>query len=50
MGIAPTGNKVRWDAVGVYHLKDRKIVEEWVGDDMAAILHQVGASKLPWLK
>jgi predicted ester cyclase len=24
MGIAPTGNKVRWDAVDVYHLKRRK--------------------------
>lgn len=50
MGIAPTGNKVRWDAVDVYHLKEGKIVEEWAADDMAAILHQVGASRLPWLK
>jgi predicted ester cyclase len=50
MGIAPTGNKVRWDAVDVYHLKDGKIVEEWAADDMAAILHQIGSSKLPWLK
>ena len=50
MGIAPTGNKVRWDAADVYHLKDGKIVEEWAADDMAAILHHVGPSKIPLLK
>ena len=50
VGIEPTGKKVRWDAVDVYHIKDGKIVEEWAADDMAAIMHQVGAVKLPYLK
>ena len=50
VGIEATGKKVRWDAVDVYHIKDGKIVEEWAADDMAAIMHQVGAIKLPYLK
>ena len=29
LGIAPTGRRVRWDAVDVYRLKDGKISEEW---------------------
>src|SRR5688500_439734 len=41
LGIAPTGRRVRWDAVDVYRLVDGKIVEEWAGDDLAAIL-QIG--------
>jgi predicted ester cyclase len=49
LGIAPTGRRVRWDAVDVYRLADGKIVEEWAGDDLAAILHQVGAYTPPWL-
>ena len=49
LGIAPTGRRVRWDAVDVYRLSDGKITEEWAADDMAAILHQVGAYSPPWL-
>jgi predicted ester cyclase len=50
VGIDATEKKVRWDAVDVYHFKDGKIIEEWAGDDMAAVMHQVGAIKLPYLK
>jgi predicted ester cyclase len=49
LGIAPTGRKVRWDAVDVYKFRDGKISEEWAADDMAAILHAVGAYTPPWL-
>jgi predicted ester cyclase len=49
LGIAPTGRRVRWDAVDVYRLREGKIAEEWAADDMAAILHQVGAYTPPWL-
>jgi len=49
LGIAPTGRKVRWDAVDVYRLKDGKITEEWAADDLTAILHGVGAYTPPWL-
>jgi hypothetical protein len=40
---------VRWDAVDVYRLRDRKISEEWAADDLTAILHSVGAYTPPWL-
>jgi predicted ester cyclase len=49
LGIAPTGRRVRWDAVDVYRLRDGKISEEWAADDMTALLHQVGAYTPPWL-
>ena len=49
LGIAPTSRKVRWDAVDVYRFRDGKISEEWAADDMAAILHAVGAYTPPWL-
>jgi len=49
LGIAPTGHRLRWDAVDVYRLADGMIVEEWAADDLAAILYQVGAYTPPWL-
>jgi predicted ester cyclase len=49
LGIEPTGRRVRWDAVDIYHLADGMILEEWAGDDLAAILYQIGAYTPPWL-
>ena len=49
LGIAPTGRKVRWDAVDVYRFRDGKITEEWAADDLTAILYGVGAYTPPWL-
>jgi predicted ester cyclase len=49
LGIAPTGRRVRWDAIDVYRLAGGKIIEEWAADDLTAILHQVGAYTPPWL-
>src|SRR6266446_487321 len=49
LGIAPTGRRVRWDAVDVYRLKEGKISEEWAADDLTAILNAVGAYKAPWI-
>jgi predicted ester cyclase len=50
LGIAPTGRKVRWDAVDIYRFNnDGKIIEEWAADDLTAILHGVGAYTPPWL-
>jgi len=49
LGIGPTGRRVRWDAVDIYRLANGMVVEEWAGDDMAAILYQVGAYTPPWL-
>jgi len=47
--IAPTGRRVRWDAVDVYRVRDGKISEEWAADDLTAILNAVGAYKAPWI-
>lgn len=49
LGLEPTGRRVRWDAVDIYRVADGLIVEEWAGDDLAAILYQVGAYTPPWL-
>jgi predicted ester cyclase len=49
LGIAPTGRRMRWDAVDVYRVRDGKISEEWAADDLTAILNAVGAYKAPWI-
>jgi predicted ester cyclase len=46
-GIAPTGRRVRWDAVDIYRVVDGMIAEEWAADDVTMILQQVGAFTLP---
>ena len=49
LGIPSTGRPVRWDAVDIYRVTDDgKISEQWAFEDMAAILSQLGAAKLPW--
>ena len=49
LGIPATGRPVRWDAVDIYRVTDDgKISEQWAFEDMAAILSQLGAAKLPW--
>jgi len=49
LGLAPTGRRVRWDAVDIYRLAGGTIAEEWAADDATAILHQLGAYTPPWL-
>ena len=50
LGVPASGNRVQWDAVDIYRVaEDGKINEQWAFEDMAAILSQVGAIKLPWL-
>ena len=44
LGIAPTGRRVRWDAVDVYRLANGRSVEEWAADDLTVILQQVARS------
>jgi predicted ester cyclase len=47
--IPATGRRVRWDAVDVYRVANDRIVEEWAGDDLLAILVNLGAYTPPWL-
>src|SRR5437870_3520383 len=49
LGIAPTGRRMRCNAVDVYRVRDGKISEEWAADDLTAILNAVGAYKAPWI-
>jgi predicted ester cyclase len=49
LGIPATGRRVRWDALDVYRVSNGKIVEEWAGDDMLAILANLGVYTPPWL-
>jgi len=49
LGIPSSGRDVRWDAVDIYRVTDDgKISEQWAFEDLAAILSQLGAAKLPW--
>ena len=49
LGVPATGLPIRWDAVDIYRVNDAgKVSEQWAFEDLAAILSQVGAVKLPW--
>jgi predicted ester cyclase len=49
LGIPKTGKSIRWDSLDIYKVTDDgKISEQWSFQDMAAILSQLGAAKLPW--
>jgi predicted ester cyclase len=50
LGIPATGRRVRWEALDVYRVSNGKIVEEWAGDDMLAILVNLGVYTPPWLR
>jgi steroid delta-isomerase-like uncharacterized protein len=48
LGVPADGKPVRWSAVDIYRVADRKISEEWAADDVASIMIQVGAFTPPW--
>ena len=48
LGVPADGKAVRWDAYDVYRITDGKISEEGAGDDVAAIMTQIGAFNPPW--
>jgi hypothetical protein len=37
-GIAPTGNRIVWDAIMIYRLADGRIAEQWAAEDWTAQL------------
>jgi len=45
LGYPPTGNKVRFDAVDMFRLRDGKLCEHWDVADTRALFSQVGAIK-----
>jgi predicted SnoaL-like aldol condensation-catalyzing enzyme len=43
---APTGNKIRFDAVDMFRLRDEKLCEHWDVADTRALFSQVGGIKI----
>jgi steroid delta-isomerase-like uncharacterized protein len=48
LGVPADGSAVRWSAIDIYRITDGKISEEWAGDDIAAIMTQLGVFNPPW--
>jgi predicted ester cyclase len=42
-GIAPTGKKVSFTAIGIFQIRDEKIHEVWVEMDALGLMQQLGA-------
>ncbi len=45
LDLAPTGNKIRFDVVDMFRLRDGKLCEHWDVADTRALFTQVGAIK-----
>lgn len=43
MGHPPSGRVLEWVSHNVYRIKDDRIVEEWVLDDMLTLMRGIGA-------
>jgi predicted ester cyclase len=41
-GVAGTGKQLIWTGINLYRVRNSKIVEEWVGDDVLAVMQQLG--------
>ncbi|GAA1964409.1 ester cyclase [Microbacterium deminutum] len=49
LGIAGSGQDVRWDAIDFYRLEDGLIAEEWAAEDFTAFLNTTGTYRAPWV-
>ncbi len=47
MGVPATGKHAEWLGIGLYTVRDSKIVDAWFGEDMLGLLLQLGAVTLP---
>ncbi|MET7401364.1 SDR family NAD(P)-dependent oxidoreductase [Dactylosporangium sp. NPDC005572] len=47
MGAPPTGNHAEWLGIGIYRVRNGKIVEAWFGEDTLGMLLQLGVITLP---
>jgi predicted ester cyclase len=43
LGLPPTGNKIKYDVVDMFRLRDGKLSEHWDVADTKALFSQVGA-------
>ncbi len=47
MGVPATGKHAEWLGIGLYTVRDSKIVDAWFGEDILGLLLQLGAITLP---
>jgi predicted SnoaL-like aldol condensation-catalyzing enzyme len=45
-GLEPTGNKIKYDVVDMFRLRDGKLVDHWDVADTRALFTQVGALQM----
>ena len=43
-GVAATGRKTTWSGIGIFHLRDGKIHEEWLQSNMETKLREMAAA------
>ncbi|MFI1252445.1 SDR family NAD(P)-dependent oxidoreductase [Streptomyces netropsis] len=47
MGVPATGRKAEWLGIGIYTVRDGRIIDAWFGEDWLGMLVQLGAVTLP---
>jgi steroid delta-isomerase-like uncharacterized protein len=45
LGVAPTGTHVTFTGMDIAHVRDGRVVEEWMNWDVLGLLRQLGAQK-----
>jgi steroid delta-isomerase-like uncharacterized protein len=43
LGVEATGRRATWSAIAIYRLEHGRIVEQWLSEDWASVLQQLGA-------
>ena len=43
-GVAPTGKKIEYSGVAIFHIVDNKIVSGWVLGDTQSLMRRIGKS------
>jgi predicted ester cyclase len=43
LGIAPTGRRIAWDYIAIAHVKDGRVVGQWLQSDLYGIYRQLTA-------
>jgi predicted ester cyclase len=44
IGIAPTGRRIAWDNIAIAHVKDGRVVGQWIQPDLYGIYRQLTAA------
>jgi predicted ester cyclase len=41
LGLAPTGRRIAWDYIAIAHVKDGRVVGQWLQSDLYGIYRQL---------